>query len=279
MVTTSDLDGEPQPSPGATTPEPSGLPAVPALVVGQVTHTRRAPLKHRFRYRMYQWLVDVDDLPRLPRWLRPFSSFRAADHIGDPERTLRENIEAFCRAQGLEIGGRRILMLANARTAGHVFDPLSVFWILDGDHTEAIVAEVHNTYGERHAYLLQPDDRGRTTTDKAFYVSPFFTVAGRYDLQFRLDRGAVSSTVVLRQSPRDADGDSAPAAPAEAVFSATFRGVPHLATPRRLVRTLATMPFMTHRISLLIRIHGVRLWLRRLPVVPRPAHEPQEGTR
>lgn len=252
------------------------LPTLPALVPGSVTHTRRTPVRHRFRYRMYQWLVDVDDLPRLPPWLRPFSTFRATDHIGDPDRTIRQNVEAFCSAQGLDVTGRRIVMLANARTLGHVFDPLSVFWVLDGERTVAIVAEVHNTYAERHAYLLRPDDQGRTAAAKAFYVSPFFTVAGRYDLQFRLEPDTVASTVILRQSPTD---EGSPAtSPDEAVFSATFRGTPHPVTRRRLLRLLVTMPFMTHRISLLIRIHGVWLWLRRLPVVPRPVHEPQEGT-
>ncbi len=252
------------------------LPSMPALVVGSVSHTRRAPLVHRFRYRVYQWLVDLDDLPHLSRWLRPFSRFHAADHIGDPRRSIRENVEAFCRAQGLEVAGRRIVMLANARTFGHVFDPLSVFWVLDGPRVEAIVAEVHNTYGERHAYLLRPDDEGRTSTAKAFYVSPFFTVAGRYDLQFRLQPDAVATTILLRQSP----GEGSPATQEdEVVFSATFHGEPRPATAARLARLLVTRPFITHRTSLLIRLHGVRLWLRRLPVVPRPAHRPQEGTR
>ena len=105
-------------------------------------------------------------------------------------------------------------MLANARVLGHTFDPLSVFWAIapDGSLT-CIVAEVHNTYGGRHAYLLQTDEKGRSQVDKAFYVSPFFTVDGRYDLQFQLTPDVVSSTVVLKQ-----DG--------EAVFSATFRGEP-----------------------------------------------------
>ena len=241
-----------------------GAPPVPALVAGTVGHVRRTPLQHRFRYRVYQWLVDLDDLPRVAWWLRPFATFRSADHIGDPARTIRQNIESFCRAQGLDVSDHRILMLANARVLGHVFDPLSVFWVLDGEHTVAIVAEVHNTYGERHAYFLTPDETGRTQADKAFYVSPFFTVTGRYDLRFQLDRRLVASSVVLRQDD-------------EPVFTATFRGTPWPLTRRRLVRLLVTMPFMTHRTSLLIRIHGVWLWLRRLPVVPRPAHRPQEG--
>ena len=248
------------------------LPALPALVTGRVAHARQTPLKHRFRYRVYQWLVDLDHLPNthghsLPRWLRPFSTFSAADHIGDPRSDIRTNIERFCAAEGVDVTGHRILMLANARVLGHTFDPLSVFWAIapDGALT-CIVAEVHNTYGERHAYLVQTDDEGRSQVDKAFYVSPFFTVDGRYDLQFELTPDIVSSTVVLKQ-----DGES--------VFSATFRGEPRPATPGRLARLLVSMPLMTHRTSLLIRMHGVWLWLRRLPVVPRQAHRTREGAR
>ncbi len=243
------------------------LPTLPALVTGQVSHARRTPLTHRFRYRVYQWLVDLDQLPRLPFWLRPFSTFRAADHLGDPDADLRTNVERFCAAEGVDVTGHRILMLANARVLGHTFDPLSVFWAIapDGSLT-CIVAEVHNTYGERHAYLLQPDERGRTGVDKAFYVSPFFTVEGRYDLQFQLTPDVVSSTIVLKQ-------DGAP------VFSATFRGEPRPVTPGRLAKLIVSMPLMTHRTSLLIRVHGVWLWLRRLPVVPRPAHRSQEAVR
>ncbi|AXT84632.1 DUF1365 domain-containing protein [Aeromicrobium sp. A1-2] len=242
------------------------LPVLPALVEGTVGHTRRTPLRHRFTNRVYQWLVDVDDLPRMSRVLRPFSTFSAADHIGDPKDSIHANIERFCQAQGVDISGHRVLMLANARILGHTFDPLSVFWAIapDGSLT-CIVAEVHNTYGERHAYLLQTDDAGRSQVDKAFYVSPFFNVDGKYDLQFTLSPEKVSSTVILRQG-------------GEAVFTATFRGTPRQATPGRLARILIKMPLMTHRTSLLIRIQGVWLWIRKLPVIPRPAHEPQEGT-
>jgi DUF1365 family protein len=242
------------------------LPPLPALVEGTVGHTRRTPLRHRFTTRVYQWLVDVDDLPRMSGPLRAFSTFRAADHIGDPASTIRANIERFCAAQGLDVRDHRLVMLANARVLGHTFDPLSVFWALapDGSLT-CIVAEVHNTYGERHAYLLRTDDAGRASVDKEFYVSPFFTVDGQYDLQFGLRPDAVSSTIVLRQG-------------GVAVFTATFRGTPVAATPGRLAKLLVKLPLMTHRTSLLIRIQGVWLWIRRLPVVPRPPHQHQEGT-
>ncbi|WP_230973355.1 DUF1365 domain-containing protein [Aeromicrobium terrae] len=247
------------------------LPQLPALVPGEVGHTRRTPLRHRFTTSVYLWLVDLDRLPnetgpRLPRWLRPFSTFRAADHIGDPSQSIKANLERFCAAEGVDVSDHRILMLANSRVLGYTFDPLSVFWAIAPDGTvTCVVAEVHNTYGERHAYLLRTDDAGRSRTDKAFYVSPFFSVDGTYDLQFRLADDVVSSTVVLRQG-------------GNAVFSATFRGTPQPLTARRLARLVLTKPFITQRTSLLIRLHGIWLWLRRLPVVPRPAHRPQEGT-
>ena len=244
------------------------LPALPALVEGKVKHTRRGPIKHRFTNRVYQWLVDLDDLPTMPRGLRSFSTFHAEDHIGDPHASIRDNIERFCKVQGVDVSGHQIIMLANARVFGHTFDPLSVFWAIapDGSLT-CVVAEVHNTYGERHAYLLQLDEKGRADVEKAFYVSPFFDVAGRYDLNFTLSPALVSSTVVLKPAPG-----------APAVFSATFGGRPERATPRRLITLLVKMPFVTHRTSLLIRMHGIWLWIRRLPVVVRPAHHPQEGT-
>ncbi|CAN5809054.1 DUF1365 domain-containing protein [soil metagenome] len=246
---------------------PHGLPSLPALVDGVVTHDRRVPLRHRFRYRMYQWLIDVDAPPRLPRWLHPFAAFDSADHLGSPRRTIRANLETFCAAAGVDVTGGRIVMLANARVLGHVFDPLSVFWCLDdAGAVRCVVAEVHNTYGERHAYLLDVDAAGRASTDKAFYVSPFFTVDGRYDLRFLLDRDRVATTIRLRQGDRS-------------VFSAAFTGAVRPATPARLMSLLARRPFMTQRVSLLIRIHGSWLWLRRLPVVPRKAHRHQEGLR
>lgn len=61
---------------------PTTLPALPALVVGRVHHTRHRPVRHSFTHRHYQWLVDLDALPTLPRALRPFSRIRPEDHLG-----------------------------------------------------------------------------------------------------------------------------------------------------------------------------------------------------
>jgi DUF1365 family protein len=248
-------------APGQTT-----LPALPALVVGQVTHRRPGPVRHAFRHRVYQWLVDLDSLPRQPWHLRAFARFSSADHLGDPGLTIKRNIENYLARGGIQLGDRgRVLMLASARVLGHVFDPLSVFWCYDRDGVLAcVVAEVHNTYGERHAYLLRPDQTGAAVTGKDFHVSPFFDVSGTYELRFTLRPDLVATTVTLRC--HDA-----------AAFSATFRGRPEPATAPALARRLIRQPLMPQRVSALIRAHGAWLWLRGLPVRAHPPHIRQQG--
>ena len=250
-------------TPAATTVR---LPQLPALVVGRVTHQRPGPVRHDFRHRVYQWLVDLDSLPRQPWYLRAFAHFSSADHLGDSSLPIKANIENYLALCGIRLGDQgRVLMLANARVLGHVFDPLSVFWCHDSAGIlVCVVAEVHNTYGERHAYLLRPDEAGVSVTDKELYVSPFFDVSGTYGLKFTLTPDRVSATVILRR--RDA-----------LAFSATFRGRPEPATHRAVARRLIRQPLMTQRVSALIRVHGIWLWLRHLPIHPRPHHTRQQG--
>ena len=122
-----------------------------ALYEVTISHARSAPLRNVFRYRGYLWLVDLDHLPRVP-WL---ARFRARDHLGDPRASIRANLEAFLAARGVDLGGGRVTMLAQARVLGYVFNPLTVYWCHRPDDTLAcVVAEVHNTYRQRHAYLL-----------------------------------------------------------------------------------------------------------------------------
>lgn len=247
-------------------PIPPALPTLPALVAGRVTHHRTGRVRHAFRHSVYQWLVDLDALPEQPWYLRPFASFSAADHLGDPDRSIKQNVEHLLSLNGITLGGSgRIVMLANARVLGHVFDPLSVFWCFDAESAlVCIVAEVHNTYGERQVYLLRPDPSGVATADKALHVSPFFDVSGHYELGFKLSPNVVSSTVRLRRQ-----GDVA--------FTATFRGTPRPATRRVLLGQLLRKPLMPQQVSALIRMHGIWLWARGLPILRRPLHQPQEG--
>jgi uncharacterized protein len=230
-----------------------------------ISHVRQTPLKNAFTYRSYSWFVDVDHLPRLPALLRPLAVFRAADHLGDPAASIRANVERYLRTQGIEPDAGPIHMLTSARVFGYVFNPLTLFWCygINGE-LRCVVAEVHNTYGERHCYLLVTDEAGRARVAKDFYVSPFLAVDGEYRMHLPVPDERLSLAITLRQN-------------GSMTFVASVAGVRTAATPRSLVRMVARRPLVTLRTSALIRRHGAALWLRRLPVIPRPRHAPQEG--
>jgi DUF1365 family protein len=224
----------------------------------RVTHVRTTPLRNAFTYRARWWLVDVDDLPRVPRVLRPFVRFEARDHLGDPSQSLRRNVEHHLAAEGVELTGGRITMLTAPRSLGHAFNPLSVFWCHRDDGTlAATLAEVHNTYGGRHVYTVRTDERGRGSVDKAFYVSPFNPVDGSYTMSLPLPAERLDLTVTLHR---------AGAAP----FVASVRGTGRPAGTAQVVRSVLASPVESVRTLALIRWQGVRLWLRGLPVQPRP---------
>jgi DUF1365 family protein len=230
-----------------------------------VTHARRSPVRHRFRYRSRSWLVDLDDLPRLPAGLRWLAAFRSEDHLGSVDASLRDNVTALLATHGIDIGDGRIRMLTNARSLGHVFNPITIHWCEHADGTvAAVVAEVHNTYGDRHAYLAQPDATGRcdAVLDKAMYVSPFNPVDGRYRITISAptDRLAVAVTLTRDGQPP---------------FVATLVGERRADQPVVLAALATALTSL--RVSALIRMQGVRLFLRGLRVEPRPVHARQEA--
>ena len=174
---------------------------MPALVVGSVRHTRYRPRRHSFTYGHYQWLVDLDDPPQMPRGLGWLGTLRPEDHLGSPTSfpALRAEVLDAVAAAGLAAESvERVVMLAHARILGHVFDPMSAFWCLDADgRVVAVLVEVHNTYAGRHAYVVEPDPGWRAEVDKELFVSPFNDTSGRYLLHLELTPDRVVAVVRL----------------------------------------------------------------------------------
>jgi predicted NAD/FAD-binding protein/DUF1365 family protein len=249
---------------GLPWPHPTHVVPRPGRFETTIRHTRRTPFTRTFEHTSTFWLVDLDDLPDHGLLAR----FEARDHLGSPDRSLRGNVEAFLADNGVSLGngGGRILMAAHPRSLGHCFNPISVFWCFDDTGAQAgVVVEVHNTYGDRHAYLVHPDEQGRARTAKAMYVSPFHGVDGTYDVAVPVPTDRLHVAVTLRgHSQPGTEGSAAP-------FSASLTGA---RTDVPVRRTLGA----TLRGSALIRAHGTWLWARRLPVRPRPHHH-QEGVR
>ena len=237
---------------GFTWPQRS-VPDTPAIYATTITHMRREPFRRTFTHESHTWLVDLDQLPDHG----VLGTFEARDHLGDPGLSIRDNVEALLAHHDLSLDGGRIVMAAMPRAFGFCFNPISVFWCLGPDDDRragprCVLVEVHNTYGERHAYVVQPDAQGRARTDKQMYVSPFHGTDGHYELAVPVPGDRLDVAVTLLTDDR-------------ARFTATLRGEVADASPWRAAPAAL-------RSALLIRAHGVWLWLRRLPIRPRPAH-------
>lgn len=230
-----------------------------------VAHARTMPLRHSFRHRTYLWCVDLDHMPLLPLPVRPLARFDPRDHFTGLDGSIRAGLETFLASRGVELGGGRVVMLAHARVFGFVFNPLSVYWCHDASGVlVCVVAEVHNTYGERHCYLLRPDGAGRAEADKTFYVSPFFPVEGRYRMRLPLPGEDLYLAIQLQS------GGDRP-------FTATVRGRRRPATVINLFAAAVRKPWSTAAVWAGIRRHGIHLLLRGLPVQPRPRYTSQKG--
>ncbi len=244
------------------------------LLEGKVRHRRMRPFVYALEHDVYYAALDLSELDDIDRRIRLFGrnrravvSFRDSDHLPAPAIDLPADIRAHLRAEGEDPEHWKITLITNLRTFGHVFNPASFF--LCRDETGAlkvVVVEVHNTYGERHLYTLRTQDAGDRLTGsmpKAFYVSPFIEMEGRYAVHVRDDAAGVRIAINERQ-----DG--------EPLLSTTLVLRRRALTDRMLVRMLMRYPLVTHKTIAMIHWHALRLWLRGARFIrhgdPRPEH-------
>jgi DUF1365 family protein len=241
-----------------------------ALYQGWVVHRRSSPRVHRFRYRVFAALLDLDEGPRLGLkllgWDRPgLFSFQSRDH-GDG-RDLRVWLDDLLAQQGIVAEGRKSV-LCYPRIFGFVFNPLSVWFCHAKDGAlKAIVYEVHNTYDERHAYVLPVsnlkggDDAALVQhgCDKAFYVSPFLSRNCGY--HFRVTPPGSTVAIVIEESEAGAP-----------ILTASFAGARTTLSDRSLLKMLLVYPLMTLKVVVGIHYEAVRLMLKG---VKRHPHAPK----
>ncbi len=232
-----------------------------AIYEGYVTHHRLSPRDHKFRYSVFALLIDLDELDRLTKRSRLLKrnawaafGFYDCDH-GD-RGDLRQWLDRLLAQHGLCAAGPK-RVLCYPRLFGFVFNPLSTWFChaSDGSLT-AIVYEVHNTFGERHAYVLPvtPGD-GPIQQDcaKDFYVSPFLSQDCAYRFNIRPPGDDVLVAIDEKESGRP-------------VLKAVFAGKRRPLTDRNLASALLRHPLMTLKIVAAIHFEAIRLWLKRVPL-------------
>ncbi|HEX6945153.1 MAG TPA: DUF1365 domain-containing protein, partial [Casimicrobiaceae bacterium] len=227
---------------------------------------------HAFRYRMFLLYLDLDELPQVfdGRWLwsarRPAPAwFRRADYLGDASVPLADAVRDLVHARTGQRPDGPIRLLTHLRYWGYVQNPVSFYYCFDasGTSVRTVVAEVTNTpWGERHAYVVQPDQRGgsyRSSFEKVLHVSPFMPMDQRY--QWALS--APGDRLHVHMVNRGTDGAR--------VFDATLllRRAPM--TGPVLARCLARYPWMTATVLAGIYWQALRLRLRGVPFHPHPS--------
>jgi uncharacterized protein len=240
-----------------------------SLYPGKVMHARLRPAAHRFSYRVFNILIDIDRLDEADRLCRGFSvnrfnmvAFHEADHMAAGHASLRAYVNSLLQPVLAEPPAR-VMLACYPRILGRVFNPIAVYYAYErNDELAAMIYEVRNTFGERHTYVcaIEPGDLSpagvRQARDKRFYVSPFIDMAMRY--HFRMTKPGDRLTWRILET--DADGP---------VLSATFSASRQAMTPRNLMTCLARVPLQTWKIVGSIHFEAARLWWKGVALVPR----------
>jgi DUF1365 family protein len=233
-----------------------------ALYTGTVMHRRTTGPAHHFRYPVYMLLLDLDQLDALDRH-RPVSFFDR-DHLGAPSLSVRANLERLFEQHGMEPPGGRVLLLTHCRVFGYVFNPVSFYYCYEPAGTlQAVVAEVSNTFGERHPYLLTADGPRRVWKEKkVFHVSPFFPLEGSY----RWEVPEPAERLRIRVDLLRSGGHWL-----RARLSLQRRPL----TDGALFRALLRYPVMTLQVISAIHWEALRLFFKGAPFWTKPPYDPE----
>ena len=156
---------------------------------GKVMHARQSPVQHRWEFPFYFYAIDLDELQELDRRVKGFGynhwkpvTIQDADYLigqGDFRERLAEHIDC--------AGINRIVLITMARFITKVFNPVSFYYCMDKeDQPVCMVAEVNNTFKERHLYIMEGNGSFpvHCAENKQFHVSPFNSIEGRYEFSF-----------------------------------------------------------------------------------------------
>ncbi len=169
------------------------------ILKGQITHARRSPLRHVFRYDMFWHVLDLNAMEkwtgqgrfrRHNRW--GLNSIHDTDYVDRANKgSIKNKLEAHLRSEGIE-GCDRFYLMTHPRFLGFEFNSVSFYFCYQGDEIKAIVSEINNTpWKEKHLYCHPIADPSQTqwrfTFDKQFHISPFAEMSISYDWQFTLD--------------------------------------------------------------------------------------------
>jgi len=245
---------------------------------GEVRHARLKPKRHAFDYPTYFLMLPMRSLQQTPnihlaRNRRAALSFYDADH-GDGRGPAQGGalawLDELLKTEGISDATGEVWLHSYPRVLGFTFKPVS-FWYChrpDGS-LRVVLAEVNNTFGERHCYLLdQPKFGVEQRAAKVFHVSPFCPVEGGYRFRFMLTPD--KQRTVARVDFDDAQGP---------LIQTSVSGRLEPVTPQSIRRALWGYPMMTLGVILRIHLQAIKLFFKSAPFFRKPTPPAQFITR
>jgi len=241
---------------------------------GTVRHRRSQPKIHDFRYQVFMFYLDLDELPDVERRVRPFSnnrfnlvSFYDRDHMDRRPGSTKEKVLRFLNRQGIDLLDGKVFLLTSCRILGYVFNPISLYFCHGRSGAlEAVVAEVNNTFGEQYLYRLSEplnvstgeDSARRYRARKAMHVSPFISMDAVYDFHLAPVGETLAVSIVEHEGEKH-------------VLDVQLYGRQVPLGTASLGRALLRYPLMTLKTIAAIHGEALRLYLRRVPFYRQPA--------
>lgn len=241
---------------------------------GQVRHARQRPRRHAFAYPSYFLMLPLRSLrehadAHLARNRFAALSFHDADH-GEGGTDCLAWMEDLLQRHGIDDADGEIWLHTFPRVLGYTFKPVSFWYCHRADGSlRAVIAEVNNTFGERHCYLLDAPVYGvPQTADKVFHVSPFCPVKGHYRFVF-MRTGETSDSpsaarTVVRIDFHDEAGEPA-------LIQTSVSGTLQPLTGTSIRRALWDYPAMTFGVVARIHWHALHLWIKKAPFFRQPS--------
>ncbi|MCW8842596.1 MAG: DUF1365 domain-containing protein [Rhodobacteraceae bacterium] len=242
----------------------------PEHIRGATTHARRGGIKNAFRYGVDYVLIDPDSTKTPLLFSRNrFNLASVLDrHHGGPVGNGRGKLWAADILADAGLKPDRLLLLTQPRFLTYVFNPVSFWLAFCGDDLVAVIAEVNNTFGDRHSYLchldgfapISPGDR--IEAEKIFHVSPFQDVGGTYQFNFDVSQDRIAIRIAHFNG--------------EEGLVATLSGTRAPLNNRRLLGAMARRPFGPLRTIALIYWQALRLKIKGAPYKNRPTPPEKE---
>jgi DUF1365 family protein len=245
------------------------------LLAGTIRHRRSHVTTYDFTHHVWYLALDLAELDEVDRRLRLLSVNRRnvlsvldRDHLEHGHEGLRDTIARRLRACGLDPNQTRVTLIAYPRVLGYVFNPVSFYLCHDrNDVLSLVLAEVHNTHGDRETYEFTPIESNgsvfKGVADKRMYVSPFIAPVARYELQVSEANDRLAITI------REREGD-------ESTLFARLQLERAPLTDGQLLRLVARDPLVPLKTSALIFWHALRLWWRGVPWRRYPGSPPPD---